>query len=116
MPGGDGTGPMGRGSMTGWGRDFCGEPEAPQFKRGGFGGRGTGNSRGYGVGWGRRNRFRAADTPGRIRGAVAPPDFAEPGSAADTELQWLERRYEALKAEQQQIKARLDQLVGEQTD
>jgi hypothetical protein len=75
-----------------------------------------GFGRGDGAGWGRRNRFRAVDAPGRTQSTAAAPNFTEPGSRTDTELQWLERRYDALEAEQQQIKARLDQLVGEKTD
>jgi len=116
MPGGDRTGPMGRGSMTGWGRGFCGESEAPQSARGGFVGRGRGFGRGGGGGWGQRNRFWATGTPGSMRGAAVPPDFADAEPTADTELQWLGRRSAALEAEQQQIKARLDELDGKRTD
>ena len=64
MPGFDGTGPMGGGSMTGWGRGYCyalaGGAFGPVYGRGrgyarGFG-RGlaqVGFRRGFGPGWGR---------------------------------------------------------------
>jgi hypothetical protein len=96
MPGGDGTGPMGRGAMTGWGRGGC-----HGLQRQGFG-------RGGGGGW--RNRFRATGTPGRIRGIWNQP--VDPGTqtASDTELEWLERRSASLRAEQQQIENRLEEI------
>jgi len=85
MPGYDGTGPRGRGPMTGWGSGFCGmtteeyeklKKEHPEDypnedypPRQGFGwGRGFGRGRGMqwrhgrgqgrGFGWGRRHRHR----------------------------------------------------------
>ena len=52
MPGGDGTGPMGMGPMTGGGRGYCVMPEGGYFGRG----RGSGRGRGQGRGW-RRAQF-----------------------------------------------------------
>ena len=46
MPGGDGTGPMGMGPMTGGGRGFCVLPMKDW--RGPYGGRGFGRGRGRG--------------------------------------------------------------------
>jgi hypothetical protein len=104
MPGGDRTGPMGGGRMTGWGRGFCGESQMPGFGGGGFGDQGRGFGRGGGGGgWGWRNRFWATGAPGWVPGAWAPP-------TVDAELQWLERRSAELEAEQEQIKARLGEL------
>ena len=117
MPGGDQTGPMGGGPMTGWGRGFCGESEGPRFVRGGYGGQGRGFGRGGGGGgWGRQNRFRATGAPGWMRGAAVPPAYAGDESMADTELQWLEQRSAALEAEQKQIKVRLGELETERDD
>ena len=67
MPRFDGTGPDGRGPMTGWGRGFCNPSEAgvapgaaPAVEYRGFGrGRGPGQGRGLGRGRGR--------TPGQGR-------------------------------------------------
>ncbi len=117
MPGGDRTGPMGGGPMTGWGRGFCGEPEGSRFVRGGYGGGGRGLGRGGGGGgWGWRNRFWATGTPGWMRGAAVPPAFAGAEPAADTELQWLEQRSTELETEQERIKARLGELITERDD
>ena len=64
MPGGDGTGPGGMGSMTGRGAGYCAGYPVPGYMnpvagRGGFGygrgggrGRGWGRGRGRGAGWG----------------------------------------------------------------
>ncbi len=117
MPGGDRSGPMGGGPMTGWGRGFCGEAEGPRFAGGGYGGRGRGFGRGGGGGgWGWRNRFWATGTPGWMRGAAPPPAFTGAESTADTELQWLEQRSAALEAEQNQVTTRLGELKAERDD
>ena len=57
MPRGDGTGPLGRGSMTGRGMGYCAGFEAPGYANcGRFGGRmrarGLGFGRGMGYAWG----------------------------------------------------------------
>ncbi len=109
MPGGDRTGPLGGGSMTGGRRGYCVEPEAPQFARRGFGARGF-RCGGNGAGWGLRNRFRTTGTPRRMRGAWDQPTFADVDPGVDTELEWLEQRSATLRVEQQQIKARLEEL------
>jgi len=59
MPGGDGTGPMGMGSMTGGGRGYCAVPIASLRKP--FGVRGFRRGRGW------RNRYRTAGLPGWMR-------------------------------------------------
>ena len=55
MPRGDGTGPMGKGPMTGRGRGYCAGYNMPGFMNPGFGygGMGMGWGRGFGRGWGR---------------------------------------------------------------
>ncbi len=52
MPGFDGTGPLGQGPMTGWGRGFC-APGARRYGYRSLGPRGFGRGRGWGRGWGR---------------------------------------------------------------
>jgi len=58
MPGGDGTGPMGMGPMTGRAAGYCANNSMPGYAnpvagRGGFGfGRGRGRGRGFGRGFG----------------------------------------------------------------
>jgi hypothetical protein len=96
--------------MTGRGRGICGGAEAPRFQRGGYGGgrRGSGPGAGGGRGW--RHQFRATGLPGWRREGWAPPGSAGVEPTADTEQQWLEQRAAELEAEQEQIKARLNQL------
>ncbi|MBL7068314.1 MAG: DUF5320 family protein [Candidatus Omnitrophica bacterium] len=51
MPGGDGTGPMGMGPMTGGGRGYCAVPLGRSFGRGRGWGRGYGRRRGWFGSW-----------------------------------------------------------------
>ncbi|MBW2029797.1 MAG: DUF5320 domain-containing protein [Deltaproteobacteria bacterium] len=63
MPAFDGTGPLGRGPMTGWGRGYCVTAEPmyspyPGWPPGYFiPGYGRGFGRGFGRGWGRGRGF-----------------------------------------------------------
>jgi len=111
MPGGDGTGPLGNGANTGWGRGPCRGFQRPRFGAGGASGRG---GRGGGRGW--RNRFWATGTPGWM--LRAPTRTADAGmkSPVETELEWLEQRSASLQAEQQQVAARLAELERERAD
>lgn len=54
MPRGDGTGPLGQGSMTGRAAGFCAGYNAPGFMNAGLGG-GFGRGRGF---WGRGRGYR----------------------------------------------------------
>mgnify|MGYP001242942398 CR=1 FL=1 len=83
MPGGDRTGPLGEGPMTGRAAGFCtGGPVAGFAARGGWGhgagfgpGRGGGWGRGRGGrggGWGFRHGYRATGLPGWARWGSAP--------------------------------------------
>ncbi len=85
MPGGDRTGPMGMGPMTGRGAGYCAGGRAPGFVTralGGFFGRGRGGGRGW------RNMFFATGLPGWARvglgavGAAAAASAAAPSAAA----------------------------------
>jgi hypothetical protein len=54
MPGRDGTGPLGNGPLTGWGRGNCADDEIRQNRGFGFGfGRGRGRGFGAAFGFGR---------------------------------------------------------------
>ena len=59
MPGGDGTGPMGMGPMTGGGRGYCAVPAGRPFGRG----RGWGRGRGRRRGWFGFQPFTSQNTP-----------------------------------------------------
>jgi hypothetical protein len=109
MPGLDGTGPQGRGSMTGGGFGYCtgyyreGEVPArpPGFGRGFFG-------RGFhGGGRGRRNMFYATGLPGwtRYSGIQQP--------SREQEIQWLQEDARTLEDQLKQVRQRLDELKKE---
>ena len=78
MPGGDGTGPMGLGPMTGRAAGYCAGYSTPGYMnaipgRGGFGFAGFGRVRGGGRG--RRNWYYATGMPGWARAAYGMPAF-----------------------------------------
>lgn len=113
MSGGDQTGPLGTGPMTGKGAGFCAGFNAPGYAnpmpRGGFGG-GFGQGRAFlGGGRGWRRMFRATGLPGWMRfglGGTQPvPDAKE---VLRNQAQYLENQL-------QQVKERLSQL-GEHKD
>ena len=128
MPGGDRTGPRGMGPMTGRGAGFCAGYDAPGYGNPipgrGFWGRGW---RGGGRGW--RHMYYATGLPGWMRfgfGWPTPPMTAawgaEPwayGAPApgpmprEQELQMLRDHAEALKAQLDQISARMEELEKE---
>lgn len=92
MPGFDGTGPMGYGPVTGWGRGFCrggggGRRGRGRGFRGGFGG-------GPGRGWGwRRGMWDAADDPACERNRLEAAH-----AALSEELDEVKRQLERLSA------------------
>jgi Family of unknown function (DUF5320) len=118
MPGGDRTGPLGMGPMSGRAAGFCAEYPVPGYMNpgagrggrpfGGWGWVGRGGGRGF------RNRFSATGLTGWQRaggwgpGAYAPvAPFAPPAMSAEQELSALrnEKTYmeEALKRAQERI-------------
>jgi len=103
MPGGDRSGPLGMGAMTGRGAGFC--TGVRQIRRGemmGWGGGPMGGRRGW------RNRFWATGLPGWM------PADADGGVDRWAMLQpdktILDQRVQNLKAELAAIQQRLDQL------
>ncbi|MBP9943785.1 MAG: DUF5320 domain-containing protein [Desulfomicrobium sp.] len=99
MPAGNGTGPMGMGSMTGRGAGYCSGSGMPGYANaGGFGGGGFG----FGGGRGRRNRFFAAGPQGR---------FARPGAVDPaTEQQALKNQVEILQSQMEAIQKGLAEM------
>ena len=114
MPGGDRTGPAGRGPMTGRGAGFCagcgvsGFPN-PGYGAGGafFGGRG---------GRGRRNRFFATGVPGWQYFAGNPipgvMPFPTPSEAPQNELDVLKGQAQYLENGLKEIQARMEALAS----
>jgi len=111
MPGGDRTGPMGMGPMTGRQAGLCAGFNVPGFMNRGFGffGRGRG---GGGGGRGRRNMFYATGLTGWQRaamGAWGPPDVAA-GPTTEAERQFLEAQVGAMQSQLEEMKKRLAEL------
>ena len=116
MPRGDGTGPMGQGSMTGRAAGYCAGFAVPGSQntaggRGGLGWQGRGfrgggwGGRGGGGGWGRRNQFYATGLTGWQREAVATPEMT-----ADHERNMLKSQAEYFESALDEIKNRLEEL------
>ncbi|MBN1492039.1 MAG: DUF5320 domain-containing protein [Phycisphaerae bacterium] len=101
MPGGDQTGPMGLGPMSGRGMGRCAGFAGPGFANPmpgrGFGmGRGRGRGRGRGMGWGRGYAFGAEEP-------VSAP-------APSQEVDWLKAQAERLGESLAEIQRRLDAI------
>ncbi len=109
MPGFDGTGPLGRGPMTGWGRGFCVSP-ANRLRYWGF--------RGFGGGWGRgwRNRYYATGIPGWAwagygRGIYPGWRFGYgPEITTEEELERLNEEARLLEKDLEEIRQRMEEL------
>ena len=118
MPGGNGTGPMGRGAMTGRAAGYCAGFGMPgylnaRFGRGpgaGFGfGRGAAGRGGQGRGW--RYRSAATERSGWMRpgGDWAPFRGFDP----EGERQALRNRASVLETELDRVRRRLDEIEKE---
>lgn len=129
MPGGDRTGPMGAGPMTGRGAGLCAGYGVPGYMnpgsgRGYGGGRGRGFGRGMGMGGGRgwRNQYYQTGLPGWARAGQAygyPYPAADPATirpastpetARDEELDYLKQEARNLKRALKDVEARVQQL------
>jgi hypothetical protein len=105
MPGGDGTGPVGMGPMTGRGAGFCAGYPTPGYMSP-VGGRGFWG-RGRGGGRGRRNWFYATGLPfwARLAGYAMPQ---QPNK--ELERQALQGRADVLQSELDSIKKRMSEI------
>ena len=114
MPGGDRTGPTGRGPMTGRAAGYCAGYGMPGYMNpsgGRFFGRGFwGGGRGGGRGRGWRNRFYATGQPGWARSGWVPaweyppyPMYGGPDMSREQEL-------EMLKAQADEFRQALDEI------
>lgn len=116
MPGGDGTGPLGAGAMSGRAAGFCAGFSVP-----GWANPNAGRAMGYGGGFGRRgrgrgwrNRFYATGQTGWQRAGIAPADVPCP-PAAD-EVAALKAQAEGLKRALEGIGRRLEELSPAEAD
>ena len=97
MPGFDGTGPMGMGPMTGGGRGFC----SP-----------------WGIGAGRQAygipRWRGYGYPYRAAGPFVPGAMSyAPQMSREQEISFMKQQAEAMRAELNDIEARIKELAKE---
>jgi hypothetical protein len=120
MPGGDRTGPMGMGPMTGRGAGFCAGSRAPGYLSAGLGRGWFGRGRGGGRGW--RNWLLAGGMTGWQQAAMAglglaatsffgdrrsAPPAEQPGPDA---LEALRQQAEHISAALDEINQRIDRL------
>jgi uncharacterized protein DUF5320 len=110
MPGGDRTGPMGMGPVTGRGAGFCSGFGAPgymnQVPMGGFGAR-IGN-------WcrGRRYWVETNGQPGGMRGGWSGFPSGPMAYGPNAEKQTLEQEVKGLQFELARIQKRLNELLS----
>ena len=125
MPGGDRTGPMGMGPMTGRAAGFCAGFEVPGVagSAGGRGFRGWGRGRGSGRGRGWRNRYHATGLTGWQRMAMGRPGYPTPGVVQagppmpkEQELEALKRQAEYLQQAFEDVSGRIQALESPDTD
>jgi len=118
MPGGDRTGPVGSGSMSGRAAGFCAGYGMPGYANQGFGlgrgmgrmrGRGPGRGRGMGLGgwWGVPGGRYFGGFP---TGAAAYGPLSEPRVYSRDESEWLKEQADALQRELKSVEARLAEL------
>ena len=118
MPGGDGTGPLGMGPMTGRAAGYCAGYPVPGFMNPTVGGGVWGWGRGGG-GWGRRNWFYATGLPGWQRAELGYPAFGSyvpgfaPAMTAEAEMQVLKNRAAYLEQALQDVRERIEELETE---
>ncbi|MBN2512696.1 MAG: DUF5320 domain-containing protein [Sedimentisphaerales bacterium] len=118
MPGGDGTGPMGMGPMTGRAAGYCGGYVMPGYANYGMGrgfiGRGGGfGGRGGGRGW--RNWYYATGLPGWARFSGYPSGFSA-APTAEQEHQALKQQAQYLADSLDMINKRIEELQKSKTD
>ena len=109
MPGGDGTGPVGRGPMTGRGLGLCAGYSSPGYSTPGYG-------RGWGRGFGRRYW-------GRGRGFWWRGDYTEPHyrniyskPSKEEEKTYLKEMVNSLEEEIKDIRNRIQELSKEKKE
>lgn len=111
MPGGDRTGPMGMGPMTGRGRGWCGRQGGSLYGGRNFGMFGWGRGRGW------RHRYYATGAPGWARPGWgtqwAGPSPYWDWTAGQDELNELKDYAAGLERELSDIKARMAELEKE---
>jgi hypothetical protein len=106
MPRGDGTGPMGMGSMTGRGAGYCAGYGVPGFANPMYRGGGFGRGRGF------RRMYYATGIPGS--GRFGYPAYQAGYAPGINERDFLNQQVESMESELQQMKKRLLELEKEE--
>lgn len=109
MPGGDRTGPSGKGPRTGRAAGLCSGSKQPGYAESGGRGRGMGFGSGMGKGIGRRGR-RIRDFDSAMPADRANEERPSTGSNPDSEIQKLTQQAQALQTELSSIQKRLAEL------
>jgi len=114
MPGGDRTGPMGQGPLTGRALGYCQGFDSPGFTKGVGGGMGRGFAYGGGMGMGRGRGFGRGRNFGRAYPGLFP-DFPWISSMTrEEEVKFLKTQADVLKRSQKNIEKRLGELEKEE--
>jgi hypothetical protein len=127
MPGGDRTGPMGLGPMTGRGAGYCAGFSVPGFMNPipGRGFRGRGFGRGGGRGWPRggwRHWYYATGVPGWARGGWGFDPYASyaapfaPSITSEQEIELLREQAKHFSDTLDDIKKRIEELTANERE
>jgi hypothetical protein len=107
MPGGDRTGPLGEGPMTGKGFGYCGGFDGPGY---GYGSMRPFFGRGFGFGRGRGRGMRRGMGFGSRWGVPAYPYTYAPPYAGENEAEMLRQQAKYLSDSLEEINKRLTQM------
>ncbi|MHA1291908.1 MAG: DUF5320 domain-containing protein [Promethearchaeota archaeon] len=123
MPGGDGTGPVGQGPMTGRALGYCAGYSTPGYTKGLRGGMGRGWWRGRGFGFGRGIGWGRGFYRGRnFRGTLYNPPIGispvynpyglgvSPTTTPENQLAMLKQEKDYLNSEMESIKNAIDDI------
>jgi hypothetical protein len=123
MPGGDRTGPLGMGPMTGRAAGYCAGYRVPGFMNP-MGGRGFGGGRGRGFGGGGRgwrHMYYATGLPGWARAGwgwpgwgAYPPTAPAAAPTSDVELATLKAQADYFENSLTEIRKRIEELEAAQ--
>ena len=115
MPGGDRTGPVGRGPMTGRAAGFCAGFSGPGYANLSSGrGFGRGWGRGFGRGfWGRRMFWRESNYPEPYN---PPYRGVFPTQSKEEEKTYLEEMVQGLEEEIKDMRNRIQELSKEKKE
>ena len=123
MPGGDRTGPLGMGPMTGRSAGYCAGYNVPGYmnpyggrgmglRRGRFYGRGGGFGRGWGVGV---NGVPAAPVTAPVMPFVPQPGYGAVPYDESVELESLRNHAQTLESSLSEIQKRIEELEAQST-